>query len=104
MKYIEQWKEIDIKEFPKEEDYCYWQKVVHEDTEEKTLLYYAQCREGIASDLELDSDYTYCPYCGKKIKMIVEVAMFIKEDSKPKPQEMVEKYILNGAEATRETR
>ena len=102
MKLITQWKEIKIIDLPKEKAYCYWQKVVHEDTEEKTLLYYAQCREDIASDLELDSDYTYCPYCGKKIKMIVEVAMFIEEDNKPKPQKKVEKYVLNGVCTTRE--
>jgi len=95
MKYIEQWKEIDVADLPKEEGYCYWQ-------EEDNEYYRTQC--GIPHSFYLADDFKYCPYCGKEVKKLVEVTMFIKEDSKPKTQKNVEKYMLNGVWTTREVK
>lgn len=86
MKYIEKWKEIDVTDLPKEEGYCYWQ-------EEDNERYFTQC--GTSHSNHLASDFKYCPYCGKKVKKLVEVAMFIKKEDYLKIPYMVEKYILN---------
>lgn len=51
----ENWKHIELREIPNEQT-CVWFMV----TEEK---FYTDCRHAI----KYESDYVYCPFCGRKI-------------------------------------
>jgi len=65
--YAKSFEQIEIENLPIEDGYC---KHVNE--------YGDSCQTQCGGSYEEDSGFTHCPFCGKKIKYLNEVTVFVE--------------------------
>ena len=69
MNYIDNYKKIEITDLPKEKGFCYW-------SDDGYRYAHTQCDEYFDSG----RSFTYCPYCGKKIKRLIAIKVYIRPE------------------------